>query len=71
LGTFDERKEIQHAVNMKDNGLYAFVLKGSFEMEGQELSERDGLGIWAVDSVNIKALKPASELLLMEVPMKF
>lgn len=71
LGTFDEGKEVQHELNMKDNGLYAFVLKGSFEVEGQELTERDGLGIWSIDAVNIKALKPASELLLMEVPMKF
>lgn len=71
LGIFDEGKEVQHELNMKDNGLYAFVLKGSFEVEGQELTERDGLGVWAVDAAQIKALKPASELLLMEVPMKF
>ena len=71
LGTFDAAMAVEHAAHMKNNGMYAFVLKGSFEIEGQELSERDGLGIWAVDAVKIKALESASELLLMEVPMNF
>ena len=52
----------------KGNGLYAFVLNGQFNVEGQELKNRDGLGIWNKDAVQFKATKD-SRVLLMEVPM--
>jgi redox-sensitive bicupin YhaK (pirin superfamily) len=35
----------------------------------QELTSRDGLGIWDVDDITVKADSEA-EFLLMEVPMK-
>lgn len=54
---------------MPGNGIYIFVLKGEVSVAGQELSERDGLGIWDTDTILIKA-KPGAELLLMEVPMQ-
>jgi hypothetical protein len=51
------------------NGVYAFVLKGSFIVGGIVLDERDGLGISTVDSFDITARTIDSEILLMEVPM--
>lgn len=69
LGKFDQEKELEHRLNMAGNGIYIFVLKGAVSLAGQELSERDGLGIWDTNTINIKA-KPGAELLLMEVPMQ-
>ena len=39
-------------------------------INGQALNKRDGLGVWNVDSLNIKADSDAVELLLMDVPMQ-
>jgi redox-sensitive bicupin YhaK (pirin superfamily) len=69
LARFDQEKELRHSLHMPGNGIYIFVLKGEVSVAGQELSERDGLGIWDTDTISIKA-KPGAELLLMEVPMQ-
>lgn len=68
LGKFDQDTEISHKLHLPDNGIYVFVLKGEVTVDGQDLSTRDGLGIWDTDAIHIKA-KSGSELLLMEVPM--
>ncbi|MES1222795.1 MAG: pirin family protein, partial [Bacteroidota bacterium] len=69
LGSFDT--EISTVYNMKKpgNGVYAFVIKGDANIEGQLLNERDGLGIWNTGSTSIKTGTQGAEILLMEVPM--
>lgn len=69
LGTFDKDASAKYAFNKAGNGVYAFVIKGSFMIEDNEVNERDGFGIWNTNSLNIKSLEPNSEILLMEVPM--
>lgn len=68
LGKFTEDKEINYDIHRNGNGLYAFVLEGEAEIEGQQLERRDGFGIWDTDQVNIKA-SAGARILLMEVPM--
>lgn len=68
LGNFDKDTEINYAINKKGNGVYLFILEGSVAVNGEELSTRDGFGIWDVDQFDIKASK-GSSVLLMEVPM--
>ncbi len=65
-------KENSVSYDLKDpdkNGVYAFVLKGDVPIKGQELNERDGLGLWNLSTLDIKAGSNA-EILLMEVPMQ-
>ena len=50
------------------NGLYAFIIDGEAEIEGQKLNTRDGFGIWEKNEISIEA-KPNSKILLMDVPM--
>ncbi|WP_426479274.1 pirin family protein [Chryseobacterium sp. CBSDS_008] len=69
LGTFDKNKETHYQIRKKGNGIYAFILKGSAEMGGEILKERDGFGVWDIREINIKALTESTEILLMEVPM--
>jgi hypothetical protein len=69
LGTFDNEVEKTYQIKKSGNGVYAFVLKGKFLVEGQQLEHRDGLGIWDTESFNIESNEVGSEILLMEVPM--
>jgi len=52
----------------KTNGVYAFLIEGSVEINGQKMNKRDGFGVWDLDEINIKS-ETNSKLLLMEVPM--
>jgi redox-sensitive bicupin YhaK (pirin superfamily) len=69
LGTFDKGMEAQYALKKAGNGIYAFVLKGSFQLNGHPLNLRDGFGIWDVAGIELTATAPDSEILLMDVPM--
>ena len=69
LGNFDKGTKSDYQLKNENNGVYAFVIKGSFKIETHELAERDGLGIWNTNHLKIEALSTDSELLLMEVPM--
>ena len=68
LGNFKQGNSSNYSFKQKGNGLYVFVLEGDVSIENQKLSKRDGLGIYDVDSVSIRA-DLDSEILLMEVPM--
>jgi redox-sensitive bicupin YhaK (pirin superfamily) len=70
MGTFDADFETTYTIRKKGNGVYAFVLKGDFNIGGISVSERDGLGIIDVASCDIKAVSNNAEILLMEVPMQ-
>ncbi len=48
--------------------MYVFVIKGNVTVNDISLNERDGLGIWETDQLNITA-NTATEILLIEVPM--
>ena len=69
MGIFDKGIETKYQIRKSGNGVYAFVLKGSFTIDGTELSERDGLGISDADAVDIKSGQAGSEILLMDIPM--
>jgi hypothetical protein len=69
LGKFDRDFKADYNLKAKDNGVYAFILNGKVTINDQILSSRDGLGIWNVDKLSVKADSDA-EFLLMEVPMK-
>ena len=69
LGTFDKNFETLYKLKKQGNGVYAFVLKGDVTIEGTELNERDGLGIWNTENISIKSNTAGAEILLMDIPM--
>ena len=69
MGSFESDHKSTYAIQKSGNGLYAFVLEGAFEIEGQRLGKRDAIGIWDTKSVNFHCLDQRSRLLLIEVPM--
>ena len=68
-GKFKAGAEITYNLNDNKNGVYAFILSGSATINGHTLENRDGLGIWDVAQLSIKA-DTDTEILLMEVPME-
>ncbi len=69
MTNLDKDKELTYQLNNPEkNGVYVFVLKGDVTINNQALNSRDGLGVWDVSKLEIKA-DSNTELLLMEVPM--
>lgn len=69
LGTFDNSISATYAIKKTGNGVYAFVLKGKFNLDGIEIENRDGLGIWETEEFTLTSSEDGAEILLMEVPM--
>jgi redox-sensitive bicupin YhaK (pirin superfamily) len=59
---------VRYTPHKADNGVYAFVLDGEAEIDGQPLQQRDGLGLVDVDTIDVKTHTDL-HLLLIEVPM--
>ncbi len=70
LGEFDKGFSTTYQLKAEGNGVYVFVLKGDVKINDQQLTTRDGYGIWDTDSFSITADTDA-EFLLMEVPMNY
>lgn len=68
LGKFDAGVSKEYALKAKGNGVYAFVLSGELNINGNKLGARDGFGIWDAEKFSMKA-DSDTEFLLMEVPM--
>ena len=69
LGTFDNGAAAKYTFKKPGNGVYAFVLKGKFNLDGIDIENRDGLGIWETAEFMLTSSEEGSEILLMEVPM--
>lgn len=69
LGNLEAGKELVYTMKNNGNGLYAFVIKGTMTISGNQLSERDAIGIVDGESIVLHADTDA-EILLIDVPMK-
>ncbi len=68
LGKFSQETVTNYKLKKRENGVYAFILDGEAEINGEKLSRRDGIGVWDIESIEIKAANNA-RLLIMEAPM--
>ena len=68
LGEFEAGQSLTYTLKDPNNGVYAFILEGDTAIEGQDLSKRDGFGVWETDKIQFES-KGNSRVLLMEVPM--
>jgi redox-sensitive bicupin YhaK (pirin superfamily) len=70
IGHFDKDKTFSYDRKEKGNGVYLFVISGSFLVDGtQPIDARDGLGITGEATIGLTATTDGSELLVIEVPM--
>ena len=65
---FETVKEVSYSLKKEGNGVYAFVIEGEVEIEGQTLGKRDGLGLWNTSEIRVKSNTP-SKILLIEIPL--
>ena len=70
FGRFDTGISADYTIKSSGNGVYAFIIRGEVTLNDIKLNSRDGLGIWDVEKINIRADADA-EILLMEVPMQW
>ncbi len=68
LASLDKGNKQEYQIKKKGNGVYAFIISGQVTIAGQQLSSRDGLGLWNTDLIKIEAQTNA-EILLMDIPM--
>lgn len=67
LGRFMGRQEAVYKLVHADNQLVAFVLAGAFELERRLLHEKDALGLWNVEQIELEALSNHAIVLLLEL----
>ena len=70
MGEFNQATVTEYITKKQGNGVYIFVIEGAFMVGGQQLNERDALGVWEVKKISFVA-EPNSKVLLVEVPMSF
>lgn len=68
LGHFNQHTTTEYSFHQEGNGVYAFILEGEVEMNGQVLKKRDGMGTWDTQTLSVTA-QPGAKVLLMEVKM--
>ena len=70
LGEFDKETRIDYNIKKKGNGVYAFLIEGSVQIDGESLEKRDALGIWDTEKFELLA-NQYSRVLLIEVPLNY
>lgn len=70
IGKFDEGISFSYSLHSKDNGVFVYVTRGEFEIQGRGLTEKDALGIEESDVVEGLAVTANAEFVLIEVPME-
>ena len=70
LGEFDKETRINYNIKKKGNGVYAFLIEGSVQIDGESLEKRDALGVWDTESFDLFA-NQNSRILLIEVPLNY
>lgn len=68
LGNLQAGTDVTYDLKSTGHGVYVFTLSGNVEVAGEQLGKRDGLGIYEIDKLDIKATQNA-DILLIEVPM--
>jgi redox-sensitive bicupin YhaK (pirin superfamily) len=70
MGDFDKGRTVSYDIRKKGNGVYAMIVKGEFSINDQKLKERDAIGIWNTDKLEIVSETDGAEILLMDIPMQ-
>jgi quercetin 2,3-dioxygenase len=69
LGIYDRREEGRYRLKIKENGIFAFVVSGTFEFENTILQTHDSLSTAQINKAGFKALSDNAVILIMEIPL--
>jgi len=70
IGIFNGQTETLYSPANNTNGIFAFVVSGTFEVQGRILEDRDGLALWNTPQVGLEALSDNAIMLLIETPFR-
>ncbi len=68
MADYDEESTYTYRLKSPHNGVYIFVLEGIIHIDEHELRTRDGIGISAINSIEIQ-FSANTKVLLMDIPM--
>ncbi len=68
IGKLDAGQKLNYNFSYKNNGAYLFVISGRINFGGDQLNNRDAIGIYEADNFEVSSLTK-SELVIIEVPM--
>lgn len=68
LGRFDKSQKVNYKISSKANGAYIFIIYGQMNIAGEELFNRDAIGINEADNVEIEVVED-SYFIIIDVPM--
>ena len=66
----DKNTKFNYDLKTETNGVYVMVIEGDISVKNKKLKKRDAIGIEQTESFEIESIDN-SELLFIEVPMKF
>jgi len=67
IGKFTGREEAIHTLAHPQNGLFAFVIQGAFEVQYRLMHAGDGLALWNLPAIELEALSNDAIILLIEI----
>ena len=70
IGEFNSTTETEYITKKQGNGVYIFVIKGTFKVGDQQLNQRDAMGVWETNKISFVE-QPNSKVLLVDLPMSF
>jgi redox-sensitive bicupin YhaK (pirin superfamily) len=68
LGYFEKGQDTKYTFNPVNKGVFLFVVQGTVQVNSQNVNERNGMGIWNTDSINL-SFPAESHIVLIEVPV--
>lgn len=69
IGKYNGREESVYKLSNPQNGLFAFVIQGAFEVQYRLLHPRDGLALWEASEIELEALSSEAIILVIEIPL--
>lgn len=70
IGVFNEGRSGKYTLKNKKNGLFAFVINGSFDFEGRQLQSRDAISLSGSTFAGFQSTVDNAALLLLEIPIE-
>jgi len=70
IAEISESETLTYQLKNPTNGVYFMNIEGTFDVLGNELSERDAIGVWNENEIKISATTKG-KILAIEVPMSF
>lgn len=69
IGKYQGRSAAAYNLSHPQNGLFAYIIQGAFEVQNRLLHPRDGLALWDASDIELEALSNEAILLVIEIPL--